>query len=157
MPSAVIRIMAQTSPGEVFDVLARGPMHWFRGWPDTSVPSFGAGIYTIWDGEGRFVYVGMSGRGITRDSAIRKKPHGLLTRLRSHARGRRSGDQFCVYVADRFVLSALSPEDIAGIASGRHSIDAYVRQYIHKNFGYRYWLCRDGVEATVVERQIRRC
>jgi hypothetical protein len=49
----------------------------------------------------------------------RNTPQGIYTRLLSHASGRRSGDQFCVYVADRLVLPTLSPENIAAIASGR--------------------------------------
>jgi hypothetical protein len=36
-----------------------------------------------------------------------------------HASGRRSGDRFCVYVADRLVLPTLSQEDITAIGSGR--------------------------------------
>lgn len=90
------------------------------------MPSFGSGAYTIWNTEGRFIYVGMSGRGIKAGMEIPNRPHGIVTRLHSHASGRRSGDQFCVYVADRFVLSTLTAEDIAGITSGRHSLDAYV-------------------------------
>src|SRR5215471_5620178 len=50
-------------------------------------------------------------------------PFGLYTRLHSHASGRRSGDQFCVYVADRLVLPSLSQEEIASIASARHQMD----------------------------------
>lgn len=136
--------------------LAHGPLRWFRDWPDASVPTFGAGIYTIWDTDGRFIYVGMSGRSIKAGMVIPNKPHGLVTRLRSHAQGRRSGDQFCVYVADRFVLSALSADDITGIASGRHSLDAYVRRHIHQHLGYRFSLCGDGAEAAAIERQIKR-
>lgn len=48
------------------------------------------------------------------------------------ATGRRSGDQFCVYV-DRLVLPALTPDDIEAIGLGRHQIDAFVRRYIHEN------------------------
>src|SRR5262245_27536175 len=44
----------------------------------------------------RFIYVGMSGRSIGADTAPRSKPYGLHTRLHSHFRGRRNGDQFCV-------------------------------------------------------------
>jgi hypothetical protein len=55
---------------------------------------------------------GMSGRGIAADTVRRNTPQGLYTRLQSHASGRRSGDQFCVYVADGLVLPSLSPEDI---------------------------------------------
>jgi hypothetical protein len=104
--------------------LSRGVAHSFARWPNLSVPTFGAGVYTIWHNDGRFIYVGMSGRGITADTVRRNTPHGIYTRLRSHASGRRSGDQFCVYVADRLVLPTLSQQDIADIASGRHQMDA---------------------------------
>ena len=53
----------------------------------------------------------------------------FTTRLQSHASGRRSGDEFCLYVADRLVLPSLSQEDITAIASGRHQMDAFVRLY----------------------------
>lgn len=143
------------SPSQ-FDVLGDEPIRWFRDWPDASVPMFAAGVYTIWDGELGFVYVGMSGRSIRPGDAAMDRRHGLVTRLHSHAQGRRSGDQFCVYVADRFVLPALSREDIDGIASGRHSLDAYVRRFIHARLGYRYLLCSDGVEARAIEGRLRR-
>jgi hypothetical protein len=136
--------------------LAHGSLHWFRDWPDASVPMFGAGVYTIWDAEERFIYVGMSGRSIKPGMEIPNRRHGIVTRLHSHASGRRSGDQFCVYVADRFVLSTLSSEDIEGIASGRHTLDAHVRRYIHRHLGYRFLICADGAEALAIERQIRR-
>ena len=108
--------------------LSRGTAHSFANWPNLSVPTFGAGVYTVWHNDGRFIYVGMSGRGMTADTIRRNTPQGIYTRLKSHASGRRSGDQFCVYVADRLVLPTLSQEDIAPIASGRHSMDALIRR-----------------------------
>src|SRR5271166_936716 len=83
-----------------FSPLGRGTLYSFRDWPNPDVPRHGAGVYTIWHQDGRFIYVGMSGRAITKDTAARNTPFGIYTRLRSHASGRRSGDQFCVYVAD---------------------------------------------------------
>jgi hypothetical protein len=156
-----IRLYVQLMPlNEITDLrvnaLAHGPFRWFRDWPDASVPYFAAGIYTIWDAEGRFIYVGMSGRSIKAGMAIPNRPHGLVTRLHSHAQGRRSGDQFCVYVADRLVLSTLTAEDFASVASGRHSLDAYVRRYIHQHLGYRFSVCGDGAEAAAIQRQIKR-
>jgi len=90
--------------------LSRGPVYLFADWPNVAVSTFGAGVYTIWHSDGRFVYVGMSGRGITTETSRRNTPQGIYTRLQSHASGRRSGDQFCVYVADRLVLPALSQD-----------------------------------------------
>jgi hypothetical protein len=79
--------------------LSQGPAYLFADWRNIAVSTFGAGVYTIWHSDGRFIYVGMSGRGMTTDTIRRNKPQGIYTRLQSHASGRRSGDQFCVYVA----------------------------------------------------------
>ena len=135
--------------------LSTGTRYLFASWPNTEVPTFGAGVYTVWHKDGRFIYVGMSGRGITADTARRNTPQGIYTRLQSHASGRRSGDQFCVYVADRLVLPTLSQEDIAAIASGRHQMDAFVRRYIHDNLCYRFVMLPDGAAAYAVEAAIK--
>jgi hypothetical protein len=124
-------------------------------WPNPSVPTFGAGVYTIWHNDGRFIYVGMSGRGMTIETTRRNMPQGLYTRLQSHASGRRSGDQFCVYVADRLVLPTMAQEDIAAIASGRHQMDAFVRRYIHENLSYRFVMLPDGAAAYAAEAAIK--
>lgn len=135
--------------------LLESPLLRFSEWPKTTVPTFGAGVYTIWHQDGRFIYVGMSGRGITAETQRRNAPHGIYTRLHSHASGRRSGDQFCVYIADRFVLPTLTAEDVQAIASGRHQMDAFVRRYIHENLGYRYVMLPDGETAYAAEATIR--
>jgi hypothetical protein len=119
------------------------------------VPTFGAGVYTIWHQDGRFLYVGMSGRSMTADTVHRRKPLGIYTRLKSHASGRRSGDQFCVYVADRLVLPTLSQEDIREIASGQRQMDAFVRKYIHHNLSYRFVILPDGKAARDLEAAIQ--
>jgi hypothetical protein len=135
--------------------LALGRTYSFAGWPNSSVPTFGAGVYTIWHNDTRFIYVGMSGRGITAETKRRNTPQGLYTRLQSHAGGRRSGDQFCVYVADRLVLPILSQDDITAIASGRHLMDAFVRRYIHENLCYRFAMLPDGSAAYAVEAALK--
>jgi hypothetical protein len=135
--------------------LSRGPAYSFADWPNPSVPAFGAGVYTIWRNDSRFIYVGMSGRGITAETIRRNTPKGIYTHLQSHASGRRSGDQFCVYVADRLVLPTLSQQDIADIASGRHQMDAFLRRYIHENLSYRFVTVPDGAAAYTVEAAIK--
>ena len=120
-----------------------------------SVPTFGAGVYTVWHNDSRFIYVGMSGRGITADTVRRNTPQGIYTRLQSHASGRRSGDQFCVYVADRLVLPTLSQEDIGAIVAGRHQMDAFVRRYIHENLSYRFVMVPDAATAFAVEATLQ--
>ncbi len=127
----------------MLDTLTRGKLHWFRDWPDLAVPR-ASGVYTIWDA-GSLLYVGLA-----------RSNGGLSSRLRSHASGRRSGDQFCVYVADRLVLPTLSRPEIREIAAGRLSLDALVRDYIRERLGYRYAELPDVATCYAVESDVRR-
>jgi hypothetical protein len=80
---------------------------------------------------------------------------GLASRLRSHASGRRSGDQFCVYVADHYVLPELSREQIEAIRDSRLSMDSLVREKIHAAFGFRFVVVDDYRTATQVENLVK--
>ncbi len=141
------------------EALASGPLAWFRDWPNPDAPLIAAGVYTVWDGK-HFVYAGMAGKGLSADriTALRAnlggKPKGLRERLASHAAGRRSGDQFCVYVADRLVLPMLRPNEIRAIGAGELRFDALVRKYIHEHLAYRWIEVRDAAEAFRVEAEI---
>jgi hypothetical protein len=147
--------MQPALPAEVLAALTAGEAYLFSDWPNPAVPTFGAGVYTIWHKDGRLIYVGMSGRAITADTVHRNTSQGIHTRLKSHASGRRSGDQFCVYVADRLVLPTLSHDDITAIVSGRHSMDTFVRRYIHQNLTYRFAMLPDAAAAYAVEKAIK--
>jgi hypothetical protein len=129
-----------------------GPLHQFRDWPNDQVPKRAAGVYTVWDGD-RLVYVGMSGRAMTADHLEvspggRAVAKGLRTRLNAHASGRRSGDQFCVYVCDRFVVPALTPSQLQQLAAGSLSLDGLTRTFVHDRLGYRYVVTADGDNTT---------
>jgi hypothetical protein len=137
------------------DRLATGDLHRFSDWPNVEVPLAAAGVYSIWNQEGTYVYVGMSGRGLTAESLAERqaarKATGLGTRLSSHASGRRSGDQFCVYVCDRLVLPTLEPEQIQSVSKGEVSLDRVTRDYIHRELSYRYVVVIDGAAAFAIE------
>lgn len=143
------------------DALSIAPLDWFRDWPNPHVPLVAAGVYTVWDGE-RFIYAGMAGRGLTAQAisaGSQAQPptvKGLRQRLASHAAGRRSGDQFCVYVADRLVLPTLTPDEIGAIGRGELSLDARVRRYIHQHLSYRWIEVADGAEAHRIEAEVCR-
>jgi hypothetical protein len=107
---------ASAKEGNRFEGLTSGPIHWFSDWPTGDVPRPGAVVYTIWNGEGSFIYVGMAGRGFL-GAAEGNGKAGPWGRLSSHASGRRSGNQSCVYVCDRLVLPTLHNR-IVEIANG---------------------------------------
>ena len=131
------------------------------------------GIYTVWSqkpngGGENFVYVGMAGRGVLAPNAAdvadtedpdEPKPKGkkgLLGRLHAHASGRRSGDQFCVYVCDYFVVPELTPDQQKKIGHGETFLDDLTQEYIQKHFTYRFIYLPDGKTAEALERKLRR-
>lgn len=139
--------------------LQYGRLFRFADWPNVAVPRRAAGVYTIW-GNGHLLYAGMSGRGaqhedLATDSAAGNRPLGLWTRLNSHASGRRSGDQFNLYICDRFVIPALNREQLRQIGDGRLSLDQITRAYTRDQLGYRFLTCVDGRQALGLERRVR--
>jgi hypothetical protein len=111
------------------------------------IPSSGAGIYTIWDDDGALIYVGVAGRN--------PAGKGLASRLASHANGRRSGDQFCVYVADHYVMPGLDRAQIEAIRDGTLSMDRLVRDHIHACFAFRFVAVPDYATARGIEDRVK--
>ena len=127
-----VEAIAAPDGAAIIDHLAHGPLHRFADWPNADVPRVAIGLYSVWRGE-EFIYIGMAGRA---SEAVLHAAHqagracGLRDRLGSHATGRRSGDQFCVYVADRLVLPELASHQLSAVASGRLSLE-HARARLH--------------------------
>jgi hypothetical protein len=153
-------VTAPISDEDLLRQLVEGELFAFRDWPISAVPKVAAGVYTIWEAE-RLVYVGMSGQGggASADALMaaehRGRPWGLATRLRSHASGRRSGDQFCIYVADFLVLPDLRSSDIEMIASRRARFDDMVKRYIWDRLSFRFVVTESGQRALELERLVK--
>ena len=133
--------------------LENGTLHHFAEWDTLSMESGVPGVYTIWRGE-NFLYVGISSQG-TSESANRQAP-GLFGRLRSHANGRRSGDQFNIYICDRFVIPTLTSEQLAAVGAGELSLDTLTRDFTRQHLAFRYVFTETGDEARKVKAEIRR-
>jgi hypothetical protein len=139
--------------------LQAGPAFRFADWPSDQVPRRAAGVYTVWQAD-ELIYAGMSGRGAEAEGFVARpgRPQaamGLWTRLNSHASGRRSGDQFNIYVCDRFIIPALTPAQQRDIGRGRLLLDQLTRAYIREHLTYRFQVSRDGSAALAAERAIR--
>ena len=139
--------------------LGHGPVYSFKDWPNPKVPDVAAGVYTVWRGD-EFIYVGMSGRGLTADDILRGRNErgsrkGLYSRLESHASGRRSGDQFCVYVCDRFVVPNLSRDEMKRLAAGGQLLDGLTKLFVRESFRYRFAETEDGETALRIEKMVR--
>ena len=140
--------MKEDSPESIRNLFSE--RYWFRDWPNPAIPTVAAGVYVVWQGD-RLIYAGMSGRQIEKNRHKRK--YGLITRLDSHAKGRLSGDQFNVYVANRLVIPSLDPSRLAQFADGSLTLDLLTRQYIHQHFQYQYLIVDRSKEAFTLEEK----
>ncbi|MET0068304.1 MAG: hypothetical protein ABW076_18315 [Candidatus Thiodiazotropha sp.] len=127
----------------------------FADWPNSKIPFVAAGVYAIWNGDDLF-YCGMSGRQIEQAHTRGKRKFGLITRLNSHASGRLSGDQFCVYVANRLVIPKLNLSELHMFATGELKLDDLTKSFIHDHLDYQYVLVESSLEAYSIEDRARR-
>ena len=126
----------------------------FSEWPNRAIPPVAAGVYAIWQGD-LLIYCGMSGREVEKAIESNKNKYGLITRLNSHAQGRLSGNQFCVYVANRLVIPTLTTNDLTKFATGEYKLDYMTKSYIHYNFEYQYLIVSSSQEAYSIENKAR--
>ena len=104
----------------------------------------------------------MSGRGAQAEGLVAIPGHDgtdkakwLWTRLDSHASGRRSGDQFNVYICDRFIVAALTPSQQADIADGKLFLNQPTKAYIRQHLSYRFAVYPSGQHALIAEQRAR--
>ena len=90
------------------------------------VPEYGSIVYTVWNLEKEFVYVGIGG---LQDKPLKER--NPRSRIREHSSGRRSGDQFCIYVHDFFVLPSIVEKGV--YEPSRGYLDKVTKKYIHDN------------------------
>ena len=90
----------------------------------------------------------MSGRGFEKAVAAVRVRLGLVTRLASHASGRLSGDQFCVYLANRLVIPSLKPEQLTEFATGALNLDVLTKRFINDGSNISSRLFRPALKHT---------
>ena len=115
--------------------------------PRKHIPTKGSVIYTVWDREGNFIYVGISG---LQKSIEKRNPQ---SRMISHASGRRSGDQFCVYIHDYFVIPELVKNGSFEPAKG--VLDKLTKNYIQGHLNYRF-LSFESDDSDVIVRSLEK-
>ena len=123
---------------KLWEELNQKPIHRFADWPNKDVPKGQPGVYLIYQ-KGRWIYIGMSFKN-------------LQSRLSQHASGRRSGDQFCVYLGDRLVMPKLDIDQMKGIFSGEVSLDEEIKKFVRSQLSYQYLLVQDDPTARALER-----
>ena len=118
--------------------------------PRNHIPKTGSIIYSVWDKDENFIYIGISG---LQKSLDRRSP---LSRMISHASGVRSGDQFNVYIHDFYVIPTLVQSGVYEPAKG--VLDRLTKDYIHQNLSYRFVSFKSDDSDVIVrslEKQIQ--
>ena len=123
---------------QLWDELNQRSVHRFQDWPNKEVPKGKAGVYLIYQGND-LKYVGMASAN-------------LYGRLNQHARGKRSGDQFCVYVGDRLVMPKLAIDQMKGVFSGEYSLDDAIKEFVRSQLSYRYLVVASDPIARALEK-----
>ena len=110
------------------------------------IPEYGSMIYTVWDSNKSFIYVGICGLEGERN------PRNRITQHRS---GRRSGDQFCTYIQDFYVLPDILNN---GTYEPRKKwLDDKTKNYIRERLFYRFVVIEEitRTEVVSIENRIR--
>ena len=105
------------------------------------IPQFGSVIYSVFLDQSEFIYVGIS--GVDKSRRPRK-------RLSNHGSGRRSGDQFCVYVQDFYVIPTLLNKPYT---PRKGLLDELTRNFIQSRLSYRF-LCFDSDDSIAQVRKL---
>ena len=100
------------------------------------IPCKGAIIYSVWDEDENFIYVGISGVGEAPASQ----------RIAKHASGKRGGNNFCTYVCDYFVIPTLR----ANYKPVKDALNDLTGEYICANFSYRFVSIQTSNSADIV-------
>ena len=122
----------------------------FKEDPKHHIPEYGSIMYSIWNKDEQFIYIGVAGTQTNGE----KKPR---SRIKAHRSGKRSGDQFCVYVHDYYVIPSLLDKGIYEPIRG--ALDQLTKEYIHNNFSYRFKLFEKGISSIQIkslENQIKK-
>jgi predicted GIY-YIG superfamily endonuclease len=122
---------------ELWYQLNRQPVHAFADWPNREIPKGKPGAYLIYQSS-KWIYIGMTFKN-------------LQSRLNQHASGRRSGDQFCVYLGDRLVMPKLGIDQMKDLFSGELSLDHEIKKFVRSQLSYRYLLVKDDPTARTLE------
>lgn len=142
-------IIADHDVSSLFD--EKSPMLSFSESEVNQLPIPSSIVYTVWHDELGYIYVGIAGIQLNPE---KRNPR---SRIRSHTTGRRSGDQFCVYIQDFFVIPELFASKSYTPKVGY--LDKLTRDYIHQHLFYRYLLLQgeDSRQAVMeIERQLQR-
>ncbi len=120
------------------------PLRQFSTGNVTDIPSWGSIIYTVFLDQSDYIYVGIG--GLSGKTAKERNPR---SRILQHSQGRRSGDQFCIYIQDFYVI----PELIGKYYTPQKGyLDQLTKEFIQSRLTYRYLVIQTEDSDQVVRK-----
>ena len=108
------------------------------------IPEFGSILYTVFLDRSEFIYVGIG--GLAGGNVRSRDPR---SRIRQHTQGRRSGDQFCIYIQDFYVIPNLVQTDYT---PKKGHLDELVRDFIQSKLTFRFVVFQTEDSDQIVRR-----
>lgn len=108
------------------------------------IPEYGSIIYAVFLDKSEFIYVGIG--GLSGKSVTDRNPR---SRIRQHTQGTRSGDQFCIYIQDFYVLPTLIGQAYTPV---KGYLDKLTKEFIQTRLTYRYYVVQSDDSDKVVRR-----
>lgn len=123
---------------------ANQPLRQFSTGNVTDIASWGSIIYTVFLDQSEYIYVGIGGL-----AGKTVKDRNPRSRILQHSQGRRSGDQFCIYIQDFYVI----PELIGSKYTPKKGyLDQLTKDFIQSRLSYRYLVVQTEDSDQVVRR-----
>ena len=110
----------------------------------TEIPSWGSIIYTVFLDKTEYIYVGIGGL-----SGSTVKDRNPRSRIIQHSQGRRSGDQFCIYIQDFYVIPQLVGQHYT---PKKGFLDQLTKEFIQSRLTYRYLVVQTEDSHAVVRK-----
>jgi hypothetical protein len=111
------------------------------------IAEYGSILYAVFLDRTEFIYVGIGG---TMGKTVEDR--NPRSRIKQHAQGWRSGDQFCIYILDFYVIPELLKSDYK---AKKGYLDQLTRDFIQSRLTYRYLVIQTE-DSNKVVRQLER-
>ena len=108
------------------------------------IPEYGSIIYTVFLDKTEFIYVGIG--GLSGSTVEKRNPR---SRIKQHTQGTRSGDQFCIYIQDFYVLPSILNESYK---PKKGYLDQLTKEFIQSRLSYRFLVIQTEDSDKVVRR-----
>ena len=113
----------------------------------SKIPEYGSILYAIFLDEKEFIYIGIG--GVKGEKARSRDPR---SRIREHTSGRRSGDQFCIYIQDFYVIPTLLNEEYR---PQKGYLDRLVKEFIQSRLSFRFVVFQSE-DSNLIVRKLER-